>query len=88
MKVDLYQFIATILGSIISGFLLFAVKDLISTIRGLKKELNDLKQEHVIFRTAFDLFKERTDAVPGLKENLVECHKRITILENLEKGKA
>lgn len=81
MKIDVTQFVATIIGAIVSGFLLWAVKDLISTIRGLKKEIADFKMEHVAFRTAFDLFKERTDAIPGMKENIIEAHKRITEIQ-------
>ncbi len=83
MKVDITQFVASIIGALVSGILLFVIKDLISTIRNLKKEIEAFRIEHVTFRVSFDLFKERTDAIPGMKENINEAHKRIT---DIQKG--
>lgn len=87
VKINIIPLLLTILGSVVAGFILWAFKDLITTLREFKKEINALRTELTVFRTTFDLFKERTDSIPGLKENLVEAHKRITDLDNKTDGR-
>lgn len=82
IKINILPLILTIVGSVVAGFILWAFKDLIKTLRDFKTEIHELKTELTVFRTTFNLFKERTDLIPGIKENLVEAHKRITETEN------
>lgn len=84
IKINILPLILTVLGSVFAGFILWAFKDLISTLRAFKNDINALRTEITIFRTTFDLFKERTDLIPGLKDNVNLAHKR---LNEIEKGK-
>lgn len=86
MKIDLTQFIATILGSVISGIMLWAVKELNATIKAFRKEIADFRNEFLILRTEFHLFKERTDSIPGMQENIANAHKRINDITGTNRG--
>lgn len=76
IKID----VMPIVTALCSGVLLWALKDLIVNVRKNTAEL-------IEFKTKFEIFKERTDSIPGIKENLNEAHKRISNLENATKQK-
>lgn len=74
MSADTWKAIVGILGAIMSGLLIWAIKDLIATLRNLTSKVT-------ILETKFDVFKERTDDVPEIKKNTNLAHDRINKID-------